>query len=304
MQMDQDILTHGLQAMLHSVTEVQNTCLLWPGLDSPSRLDHVPAPTVYKREAHPYCQIAYAKTGNCIMVLDDSAYPMREGDICIVPPGRDHYEAPATSRHAYTLIWFRLYPTQIVAHETVYSADEHQLFKTGRNAAWLKIEGNIKILLDSLYDEIATRKPLASLVTRSCFVALLALLVRDSVKYEHNYTDLERHPNAVVRAMAAYVKQYYADPRLAVGHIAAELAFNPKYFIEYIHKQTGITPYNYVLQFRLNKAKEFLSDTDWTIARISEEVGFTSPYYFSVAFKRSTGMSPKDYRLAMQAERR
>jgi AraC-like DNA-binding protein len=305
MQMHEDVLAHGLQAMLWSVTEAEQASLLWPGRELPSRLERAPAPSVYKRETHGISQIAYVESGNCVIVLCDRAYPVQVGDICFVPPGKEHYEAPAACGSDYALIWFTLYPSRVYAHETVYSSDQHMLMKTCKSVAWINADTGINYLLDALYCEIETRKPLASVMTKSCFIALLALLTRQSIKqgYSGSDFDLEKHPNPVARAMALYVKQHYTDPHLSVGHIAAKMAFNPKYFIEYIHKQTGYTPYNYILHFRLEKAKQHLTETDWSIARISEEVGFTSPYNFSVAFKRSTGLSPKQFRLAMQVTR-
>jgi AraC-like DNA-binding protein len=303
-QIYKDVLAYGLQTMLHSVTEAQHTSLIWPGVEIPSRLEHSPAPTVWKPETHSNIQIAYVDSGHCVMVLNERAYLLQEGDICIIPPGTEHYEAFAAVNSDYALIWLGLDQSHIHAHETVYAADRQRLFKTCRNKALLSADVNIEYLLEALYDEIEMHNPQTAVMIKSYFIALLGLLTRQMAKQGYSCSDLEKHPNPVVHAMADYIMQHYDDPDLSLDHLAAIVSFNPKYFIEYIRKQTGLTPYYYIRYVRMEKAKQYLNGTNWSIDRISEAVGFTSPYHFSVAFKRSIGLSPKQFRLATQVNSR
>ena len=65
-----------------------------------------------------------------------------------------------------------------------------------------------------------------------------------------------------------------------------------KMFLE----NTGITPTNYLLRLRMEKAKVAISSTSKLVKEIAKEVGYTDEYTFSKAFKRYTGLSPIYYR--------
>ncbi len=52
---------------------------------------------------------------------------------------------------------------------------------------------------------------------------------------------------------------------------------------------------------RIEKARELLTLTDKRAGEIAEEVGFSDPHYFSVTFKRVTGVTPREYRTQHRA---
>ena len=59
-----------------------------------------------------------------------------------------------------------------------------------------------------------------------------------------------------------------------------------------------VSPAQYIKETRLNKAKELLIATDWTIQDIAFSVGFESLSHFSRVFKQAMGQSPLDFRKA------
>jgi AraC-like DNA-binding protein len=62
----------------------------------------------------------------------------------------------------------------------------------------------------------------------------------------------------------------------------------PNYFHRAFKKILGVTPYEYMLKKRLNKAKHLLTATDTPIARIAEMTGYENSYYFSRTFRKNT----------------
>jgi AraC-like DNA-binding protein len=61
-------------------------------------------------------------------------------------------------------------------------------------------------------------------------------------------------------------------------------------------KHYGITPLQYVNELRMAEIKHLLHDTGFSISEIAEKNGYDNPGYFSRAFRKYTGMSPREYR--------
>jgi AraC-like DNA-binding protein len=82
----------------------------------------------------------------------------------------------------------------------------------------------------------------------------------------------------------------------SIEELAAQCGFSAQYFRRLVKAQYGMSPVQMLQGIRLELAKEFLLATNWTLARIAEEVGYASPYSLSTAFKRTARMSPKQFR--------
>ena len=93
-----------------------------------------------------------------------------------------------------------------------------------------------------------------------------------------------------------YIKEHYCDPELSLNTITEHLAISTSYFSAIFKAQTGSTFVEYLTHLRMEKAKQILAFTDRRTYEAAEDVGFTDPHYFSVAFKRVTGMTPREYR--------
>ena len=60
--------------------------------------------------------------------------------------------------------------------------------------------------------------------------------------------------------------------------------------------QSGMSPEQYIIDFRLKKARDFLLLTPYTISQIAYSTGFKDPGYFCRVFKKHLGISPKNFR--------
>lgn len=82
---------------------------------------------------------------------------------------------------------------------------------------------------------------------------------------------------------------------LSLKRISENLHLNPSYISQLIKNETGATYSQYVTELRIRKAKELLKTTKFTLAEISEAVGFNDYFYFIKKFKRETGVTPGKY---------
>ena len=101
--------------------------------------------------------------------------------------------------------------------------------------------------------------------------------------------------SALVQNTIAYIKDNYAS-NISLSD-AAEVSQVSSSYLSLIFKQeTGINFSNYLTDCRMEMAKKMLVTTNKKIYEIAEEIGFSSPYYFSKVFKEYTGMTCKEYK--------
>jgi AraC family transcriptional regulator len=67
------------------------------------------------------------------------------------------------------------------------------------------------------------------------------------------------------------------------------------YFASLFKQSMGVTPWQYVMQQRLERAKELLTQRDRSIVEIALQCGFKSQSHFTQQFRKFTGVTPKRY---------
>ena len=79
--------------------------------------------------------------------------------------------------------------------------------------------------------------------------------------------------------------------------ILAEIAHINKYYLAHtFQKEYGISPITYLNRRRIEESKYMLGNTGYSLAQISELMGFSSPSYFSQCFRKAEGLTPNEYR--------
>ncbi len=89
-----------------------------------------------------------------------------------------------------------------------------------------------------------------------------------------------------------YIQAHLAED-ISLEAIAAELDMSRYYFCRLFKQSTGISPYQYVIQCRIDRAKALLLQGQQSIADVALQVGFTSQSHFTKHFKRLVGATPK-----------
>ena len=72
------------------------------------------------------------------------------------------------------------------------------------------------------------------------------------------------------------------------------------YFLREFKKLVGITPYQYLMDKRLDQAKYLLSSTKGAIASVGYELGFNDQAHFTRAFKKQFGLTPGQFQKQVQ----
>ena len=83
---------------------------------------------------------------------------------------------------------------------------------------------------------------------------------------------------------------------ITLESIAEDLLLSPCYLSFLFHKELNITFKDYLIQEKVNKAKELLTSPQYKIYEVANMVGYSDARYFSEIFKRKTGMTPAQFR--------
>ena len=130
---------------------------------------------------------------------------------------------------------------------------------------------------------------------------LLSLLATHYVQNYSNYVDLQSERAALSRFdknQLAKVDSYIFDNmanNISVDELADLLNYSKFYFLREFKKLVGITPYQYLMDKRLEQAKVLLSKAKIDIAAISLELGFNDQPHFTRAFKKQFGVTPGQF---------
>ncbi|MFZ2899873.1 MAG: helix-turn-helix transcriptional regulator, partial [Saprospiraceae bacterium] len=98
-----------------------------------------------------------------------------------------------------------------------------------------------------------------------------------------------------LEAFEAYVRKNLSNDILSVTMLADEFAMSESTLLRQLKRLTGLTPVQYLLEMRLDKARQLLEDRQYnSIAEVASEVGYGDTRSFSRSFKQRFGKLPSE----------
>lgn len=99
---------------------------------------------------------------------------------------------------------------------------------------------------------------------------------------------------SIIDKASGYMKKNYASS-LSLEMLADHYYLNPTYFSRMFRQYMGVTFTDYLIEIRMEKAKELLGQGKYKVYEVSRKVGYSSEKYFCRVFKQFTGQSPTEY---------
>jgi len=162
------------------------------------------------------------------------------------------------------------------------------------------IKGNEKKEIDQLSERIvleeAENRYAKDLMVHTLMVELMIILSR-AIRGE--WEESLSVKNGKAKELVAIAKQYMDenfDQGITVSEAAAYVFLSQGYFTRAFRDDTGISPMNYLMKKRIEKACKLLQNNEIKVSAISLQSGFSSPQRFNVAFRKQMGMTPMEYR--------
>ncbi|MDQ0192918.1 response regulator transcription factor [Paenibacillus wynnii] len=109
-------------------------------------------------------------------------------------------------------------------------------------------------------------------------------------------TERQSSYKLLIEQAKGYIRAHYEESDISVGKVCQHLHISTGYFSSIFKKEMKMTFVSYLLQIRLEAAKDLLRSTELKAFEIAEKIGFADPNYFSFCFRKKYGQSPKEYK--------
>lgn len=101
--------------------------------------------------------------------------------------------------------------------------------------------------------------------------------------------------NSIIFPAMSYIERNYNNPCLTNAELAKQCGISEVYFRRIFEKNYKMTPKQYIINIRINRAKQLLTENSMKISAVAENCGFSNQYHFSRIFKDRTGVTPTEY---------
>ena len=234
----------------------------------------------YGPEVRRHFLVVYIKEGQATLLSHKEKLRLIGGSLFVMFPNEEiHYVVDKNS--LWTISWVGLYGNMV-----------YDLFKsmgiTHENP--VKSVKNIGHALSSIFEEIYQLSLSRELFDKLSVISLLyqffSVLASDNTaKTSVDYVE-----------ETARLIDYNYDKNITVEDIAERLFINKSYLSRLFKSKKGITPKEYLIKKRLDRAADLLKNSTVSVNTIAISVGLSDPLYFSRIFKKYTGLSPSQYR--------
>lgn len=243
-----------------------------------------------KRLIHNHELDFYVK-GPRTLYTEDRTYDITDGSVTFRRPGQVWHSLGDFNCYTLTVDFSKSTPT------------DHYI----RNQSYIMEPQYHHILIDSLPEVFVPRhsreihamlsnlinQPRGSDVAHLMVEEILFLLNAD---LRHKmYTEIKPAPAAADIA-AQYINQNFQKD-ITLSELANLTHLDKSYLVRLFKKQYTVTPIEYLIEQRLNHARNLLANTDWSINEISDKCGYHTTSFFITQFKKHFHTTPTKYRI-------
>ena len=110
-----------------------------------------------------------------------------------------------------------------------------------------------------------------------------------------NNIPLTAEPETISDKVIRFITQNY-DKELTLADLSNYVYVSPYHLSHTFKENVGVSPIQFLIQYRIDEAKKMLIDSNIPIREIAYKVGYPNANYFNLLFKKMTGMAPGKFR--------
>ncbi|MFW6270189.1 MAG: helix-turn-helix domain-containing protein [Bacillota bacterium] len=233
-----------------------------------------------------------------IVIVDNKKFSLKKNKLFPINPGQYHYSDIGQEPMVHISPFLAIFIDKKFVRETGKTLfnQENIIFENYN----YNLNSNLKHLINLFIEETTHQQTGYQFILENLNIQILINLIRT---IESNClpttTIMSKSDKKTINFAIDYLQKNY-DQDFSLSEIAEEISYSPYHFIRIFKKETGKTPFEYLLDLKIEKAKKMLKNSNKYITDICFECGFNNRSHFSVVFKRKTGHSPTEYRKLYQ----
>ncbi len=226
--------------------------------------------------------ILYIAEGCCDLHLDGTDRSVGAGNVILFRPGEkqhysyDHRKKPVSYYMHFTGVGCPSLLEKLGISDTVTHVDKSAHFES---------------VFHIMLREYTLKQYAYEQLCGGLLLELLSILSRAAC-ITHSKAG-KGHEELIMRAEREIYENLQS---VSIDALAASCYLSKSRFSHIFKEVTGKSPLEYVMQMRLQRAKDMLLHTGLPIGRIAREAGYDDQNYFSRLFRRETGMTPSEFR--------
>ena len=255
---------------------------------------------------HNFIEVSYVVDGTAIHTIEGISYPVKKGNVVIVDYDTPHTWSFDPEQDGPFLTYDLLFTpdffnTSGMNNSEFYSLASPYLFSSlfkefdAHYVLHHLIKTNAKEfheLFSQIYREYTAREKGSQTIIRAYLVELIIKLFRELERQQPTFT--VNHQKLVEQAISYMQENYKAH--INVDEIVSGVFLSKDYFRQIFKRITGTSITSYIQELRIAEACRLLETTDDSSAQIARASGFNDIKFFYQTFKKSTGLTPAEYR--------
>lgn len=227
----------------------------------------------------------YVIEGKGVVCVENDSCEVCAGDVYILKKGEKH-KYFSDKNEPMKKIWFNA-DGRIISHLlSDYSLNEVTRIK-GFN--------DISIFLEIRETLLACK------AEKRLHGSEIDIIIHRLIEALSSFVKKQESPKSEAQILAEYIDSR-AEGKVSLAELSAKIYRSQTHTINVFKEAYGKTPYDYMLERKIENAKLLLKNTAMSVGSICAETGFSESQYFSRYFKRKTGMTPVEYRKRMREE--
>lgn len=238
--------------------------------------------------SHDYLEIIFIVDGKGTITLADEEHKVSRGDIVIYNAGVKHFEKSCEDdpMEAKFIAFDHLKITDLPPN-WLLPPSYSQIYHTG------DMYDIFNRYFNSILKELTNKERLYIEISQNMARTLIMYLFRLINKTEKSACLFEN--GKTLESVAGYIAEHYSES-LTLDEISKDCRISKYYLSHIFSKSYGKSLGKYILEFRLDKARDLLIATKLSVNEIAKRVGYSDVSYFCRLFKREVGMTPLAYR--------
>lgn len=250
---------------------------------------------------HDNFEMVYIKKGNAVFEISGQPVSIGPNDIIIIKPMQPHKFIVKSEAGCEFIVLNFAFTNQVNGDFSGISLEDFLNFVKGKESgAFIALKVSQKNEIITLLNRILREREnndIGSDFLNHLLVLELFVLISRALKMEWENSIKNKSPKLqeLIHISVNFINNNF-ERDISLGDIARFVFLSPSYFTRAFKEEIGLSPINFLLKVRIDRAKELLVDTSLKISDIALSVGFSNQQRFNEIFKKYAKVTPLQYR--------